>query len=240
MFASAVLDECGVRPGTMAAGQVHLGGVSHDLAAEAVTVTLMTVVSGVEVDVLRCRVSAGFSLGAGRSRSIPFEQPLPWETPFTHFAGGQLAAVSVRLRTTVTVAGQDRDVGVTPVMVHPTEGQWRVLDAARRLGWTFPHCEVRQGTVAGVRQSDPFLQWFDCCAPHAEDPLRLTFVANPVGVDVLLETAGPEEGGERAVAERAAGSEQAGIRHRFTVRHDETLDVATLLEILLRPVSARR
>jgi sporulation-control protein len=221
MFGSAMLDERGVRPGTMAAGHVHLGGGRQDLAVDGVTVTLMTVVSGVEVDVLRCQVSAGFRLPAGRSRSIPFEQPLPWETPFTHHAGGHLPAVSVRLRTTVTVAGAARDAGVSPVTVHPTAAQWRVLDAVRRRGWTFPHSEVRQGTVPGVRQSDPFLQWFDCVAPCTPDLVRLTTVANPVGADVLLD-AGP-----------------AG-RHRFAVRHDDaTTDLAALIEDRLLPSRMR-
>jgi sporulation-control protein len=219
MYGSAMLDERGVRPGTMAAGQVHLGGAREDLVVEGVTVTLMTVVSGVEVDFLRCQVSAGFMLGAGRNRLIPFEQPMPWETPFTHHAGLHLPAVSVRLRTTVTVAGERRDVGVDPVTVHPTAAQWRVLDAVRELGWSFAHSEVRQGTVPGVRQSDPFLQWFECTAPRAR--LRLTSVANPVGADVLLD----------------AGSEG---QHRFAVRHDdESTDLAALIEDRLAPSRVR-
>ncbi|MFC4043225.1 sporulation protein [Dactylosporangium siamense] len=220
MYGSAMLDERGVRPGTMAAGQVHLGGARADLVVEAVSVTLMTVVSGVEVDFLRGQVSAGFTLRAGRGRAIPFEQAMPWETPFTQFAGVHLAAVSVRLRTTVTVAGQRHDVGVDPVTVHPTAAQWRVLDAVRRLGWSFAHSEVRQGTVPGVRQSDPFLQWFDCLAAHATGPLRLTTVANPVGADVLLD----------------AGDGQ----HRFAVRHDdESTDLAALIEDRLTPSRVR-
>ncbi len=235
MFGSAMLDERGVRPGTMAAGQVHLGGGRSDVAVDGVTVTLMTVVSGVEVDFLRCQVSAGFTLRAGRSRSIPFEQPLPWETPFTHFAGGYLPAVSVRLRTTVTAGGQAHDVGTTAVTVHPTAGQWRVLDAARQLGWAFPHCEVRQGTVPGVRQSDPFLQWFDCVVPHAPDLVRLTFVANPVGVDVLLDTKGTED----AEGTKDTRGADAGL-HQFAVRHDDaTADLAVLIEDCLSPSRAR-
>lgn len=221
MFGSAVLDERGVRPGTMAAGHVQVGGGRRELAIDAVTVTLMTEVSGVEVDVLRCQVSAGFTLAAGRSRAIPFEQPMPWETPFTALAGEHLAAVPVRLRTTVTVAGEALDVGVTPVTVHPTPAQWRVLDALRELGWTFPHSEVRQGTIPGVRQSDPFLQWVECAAPRTSGRLRLASVANPVGADVLID----------------AGS--AG-EHRFAVRHDdETTDLAALIEDRLSPSRVR-
>lgn len=228
MFGSAVLDERGVRPGVMAAGHVYLGGAGCGRVVDSVAVTLMTVVSGVEIEFLRCDVSGGFRLPAGRSRAIPFEQPVPWETPFTHLAGGHLPGVSVRLRVTVVVAGAACDVGVTPVTVHPTAGQWRVLDALRGLGWSFPRCEVRQGTVPGVRQSDPFLQWFDCVAPDARERIRLTFVANPVGVDVLLGTTGGELD--------LPGSEHAGTgpdsgRHRFAVRHDdETVDLAALLE----------
>lgn len=233
MFGSAMLDERGVRPGSMAAGQVHLGGVRHDLAVDAVAVTLMTVVNGVEVDLLRCQVSAGFTLLAGRSRSIPFEQPLPWETPFTQLAGAHLPAVSVRLRTTVTVAGEPRDAGVTPVTVHPTPAQWRVLDALRRLGWTFPRSEVRLGTVPGVRQSDPFLQWFDCAAPHPPARLRLTSVANPVGADVLLDTAPAGQHAGQPAGQH--GGQHAG-QHRFAVRHDdETTDLAALIEDRLSP-----
>lgn len=219
MIGSAMLDERGVRPGTMAAGHVHLWAGRSDHAVAAVTVTLTTVVSGVEIDFLRCQVAAGFAVPAGRSRAIPFEQPLPWETPVTHVAGEHLPAVSVRLRTTVTVDGAGpQDVGVTPAIVHPTAGQRRVLAELRRLGWTFPHCEVRQGSVPGVRQSDPFLQWFDCAAPELTGPARLAFVANPVGVDVLLEAAGGQ--------------------HRFAVRHGDADDVAELLERRLLP--ARR
>jgi hypothetical protein len=41
-----------------------------------------------------------------------------------------------------------------------------------------------------VRQSEPFLQWFELLAPHQPYALRVAFVANPVGVDVLIDAGG--------------------------------------------------
>ena len=73
-----------------------------------------------------------------------------------------------------------------------------------------------------MRQSDPFLQWFDCAGAHPRSWCGSRAVANPVGADVLLD----------------AGS---GGQHRFAVRHDdESTDLAALIEDRLSPSRVRR
>jgi sporulation-control protein len=188
MFASSVLNDPHVRPGTMAAGHVNLHSGHKPIDVRAVTTVLVVYVDGTPVDILYHQVSAGFELPAGRPKSIPFVQPVPWETPFTQLNGITLPEVTVGLRTKVTATSDTRSPGdLMPLAIHPTSGQWRLLEAARRLGWQVNGGAVTAAHMPGIRQSDPFLQRLELHSPHHSYVLQVAFVANPVGVDVLID-----------------------------------------------------
>lgn len=187
MFASSVLNDPHIRPGAMAAGHVNLQCGHKPIDVRNVTTALVVYVDGAPVDILHHQVSAGFELAAGRPKSIPFVQPVPWETPFTQLNGIALPEVTVGLRTKVTATSDAHSGELMPLAIHPTSGQWRLLEATRRLGWHVNGGAVTAAHMQGVRQSDPFLQRLELHSPHHTYVLQVAFVANPVGVDVLID-----------------------------------------------------
>lgn len=187
ILASSVLNDPHIRPGTMAAGHINLHSGHKPIDVRSVTTVLVAYVDGAPVDILHHQVSAEFELPAGRPRSIPFIQPVPWETPFTRLNGLALPDVTVGLRTKVTATSGTQADDLMPLEIHPTSGHWRLIDAVRRLGWHVNGGIVTAAQMPGVRQSDPFLQRFALQSPHHASALRVAFVANPVGVDVLID-----------------------------------------------------
>ena len=186
MFASSVLNDPHVRPGTTTAGHVNLHSGYKPIDVRSVTTVLVAYVDGAPVDILHHQVSAEFELAAGRPRSIPFIQPVPWETPFTRLNGLALTDVVVGLRTKVTATSHTQTDDLMPLEIHPTSGHWRLLEATRRLGWHVEGSIVTAAQMPGVRQSDPFLQRFVLRSPQDVSALWVAFVANPVGVDTLI------------------------------------------------------
>jgi sporulation-control protein len=187
ILASSVLNDPHIRPGTMAAGHVNLYSAHKPIDVRSVTTILVAYVDGAPVDILHHQVCADFELPAGRPRSIPFIQPVPWETPLTRLNGRALPDVTVGLRTKVTATSDTRTDDLLPLEIHPTSGHWRLLDATRRLGWHVNGSTVTGAQLPGTRQSDPYLQRFELHSSDRGSVLRVAFVADPVGVDVLID-----------------------------------------------------
>lgn len=210
VLADAVLHEPCIRPGTMVPGEVHLVGGSQQVTVDHVELTIETECGST---FMRHPVAVGVAVPAGRTRSIPFQLPLPWETPVTSHP----SAVTVRLRTSACIADEMCTGGPDLVQVHPLLGYQRVLDAVQRLGYRYVGAKLSDGPLPGVRLSESFFQEF---VFHPTEPdqevLRAALVANPVGIDVVLSTV-------------------AGGRHQFSVRHrDEPQDPALVIGAWLR------
>ena len=77
------------------------------------------------------------------------------------------------------------------VNVHPLPAQERILEAFGRLGFRFKGADLERGHLRGVHQTLPFYQEIEFYpAPQyasAINEVEVTFVANPHGVDVVLE-----------------------------------------------------
>ncbi|GAA2624823.1 hypothetical protein GCM10010399_65280 [Dactylosporangium fulvum] len=211
LFVDTVLHEPHVRPGTMLPGCVHLRAGIRPADIEHVT---LVVEASDGVTVIRHRVATGVQVRAGRSRSIPFLLPLPWETPVTRIGDRSLGPTSVGLRTLVAgdagAGAEKEDPEPDPMAVHPLPGHRRVLDAVRRLGYRLESTGFGHRSLPGVRRSLPFFQEFRFRpGPRHAGPstgLRVAVVANPVGVDAVVETEGPDGALEQA---------------HFTVRHTD-------------------
>ncbi|BCJ54832.1 hypothetical protein Asp14428_63070 [Actinoplanes sp. NBRC 14428] len=182
-------------PGGELLGAVRLTGGDYDVEVETLAVGLVTRVEAEDGDALvefhRAWVAAGFTLAAGERQDIPFAITLPWETPLTFAYGKKLAGMSLGLRTELTVEqGVDTD-DADALTVHPLPAQEVVLDALTRLGFHFRHADVERGAIFGVRQDLPFYQEIEFHPPpewkQAMDDLELTFLADPEGVEVILE-----------------------------------------------------
>ncbi len=165
----------------------------------------------------RFTVGGGFRLAAGQRHSVPFTVTLPWETPVTELHGQHLGVV-LGVRTELAVAGA-RDKGdLDPLDVAPLPAQEAILEAFGQLGFGFKSADLEYGRIAGTGQRLPFYQEIELTpAPqyaHQIDEIEVTFLADPGGVEVVLEAGkrgGLLSGGHGALT-------------RFTVGHHDSRD----------------
>ena len=214
-----VLANPNTRPGLTIGGQIEVVGGDHDVTVETVVLGLVTRVESEHGDGLiefcRVPVSGAFQLGKGERRDIPFSFPVPWETPFTDVYGRRLNGMTMGLRTELSVAKAVDDGDLSEVAVHPLPVQERILDAFAALGFGFARADLEDGAIYGMLQELPFYQEIEFYPPPhlvgAINEVELTFVADPTGVEVVLEF-------DKRDGLLAPGHDAYG---RFRVAHDE-------------------
>ncbi|MFB9431294.1 sporulation protein [Streptoalloteichus tenebrarius] len=238
-----VLPNPNVRPGETLVGEVRVQGGDHEVDIEHIALALVTRVEREHgdseregaVEFHRAVVSGPLRLGAREPRVIPFQIPLPWETPLTTVSGQPLYGMALGLRTEVAVAKAVDKGDMDPVFVHPLPSQDRVLDAFGQLGFQFRRADLELGHIHGVAQQLPFYQEIEFFPPGQYagriNEVELTFVTSPVGVDVVLE------------ADKRGGMFRSGgdVVGRFHVSHEEalTVDWAGHLHSWLEQVASR-
>ncbi|SDN28936.1 sporulation protein [Allokutzneria albata] len=239
-----VLFDPNTRPGGVLSGEVRIQGGDHDVNIEFVALGLVTRVEAehgdhersVNAEFHRIGVEGAFRLAAKESRNIPFQFPVPWETPVTDVYGQRLPGMTIGLRTELAVAGAVDKGDLDPVFVHPLPAQERVLDAFGQLGFRFRSADVEQGHIAGLHQQLPFFQEIEFLPPHQFagriNEVELTFVADPHGMAVVLEA--DKRGGFFSSGHDAFG--------RFQLSHEDSMsaDWAGMIDNWLHEVSSRR
>ena len=234
-----VLANPNTRPGLTLGGQVQVVGGDHDVTIEHVALGLVTRVESGHGDglaeFLRIPVAGRFTLARGERRDIPFNFPVPWETPVTDVYGQRLHGMTVGLRTELAVAKAVDKGDLDEVVVHPLPAQERILDAFAALGFRFARADLEHGAIYGVRQQLPFYQEIEFYPPPhlagAINEVELTFVADPAGVEIVLEF--DKRGGFLAAGHDAYG--------RFRVAHDEadTADWRTVVDSWVQEAAGR-
>jgi sporulation-control protein len=208
-------------PGGVLAGEVRFGGGKVDYEVESITLALA---AKVEVDTddgeyntwmefSRTQVTGRFTLQEGASHAVPFQFPVPWETPVTSVFGQQLRGMSVGLTTELELKGALDKGDSDPVQVHAMPTQQALLDGLLRLGFQFKGADLEKGTLQGSRL--PFYQEIEFHAGPAYSrrmsQLEVTFIAGGSSMDVLLEM---DKRGGFLTASRDA-------HNRFTVPYSE-------------------
>jgi len=216
-----VLEQSRVRPGDVLRGEVRLQGGDFDAEIESIVLALIT---GAEaehgegeqsglIEFFRTQVSGPFRLAKGEQRTLPFEFPVPWETPITEVFGQHLYGMAMGVRTELAIAKAVDKGDLDALQVEPLPAQAAVLQAFAQLGFNFKSADVEVGTIYGVEQHLPFYQEIEFYAPpaysHTVNEVELTFVANPGGLDIVLEADG------RGHADDAFG--------RWRMSHEEAL-----------------
>ncbi|WP_405800335.1 sporulation protein [Streptomyces halstedii] len=209
-------------PGGSLSGQVHLKGGSADFTVEGITLELVARVEAEHeegesermVSFGRFTVSGGFVLAEGAEHSVPFDVPLPWETPVTELYGQDLGIV-LGVRTELAVAGA-RDKGdLDRLSVAPLPAQEALLETLGRLGFGFRSADLELGHIRGTGQQLPFYQEIELSpAPqyaHEVNEIELTFLADPGGLEIVLE------------ADKRGGfcTEGSDVLGRFAVGHHD-------------------
>ncbi|MFF7486811.1 sporulation protein [Streptomyces luteogriseus] len=216
-----VLDPASVLPGGTLTGQVHIVGGKADFEIEHIILELVARVEaehegGESEGVVafdRFTVGGGFRLAEGEQRSVPFSVVLPWETPVTELHGQSLGVV-LGVRTELSVAGAKDKGDLDELTVSPLPVQEAVLEALGGLGFGFKSADLEYGRIGGTGQRLPFYQEIELLPSprYAQqvNEIELTFLANPGGVEVVLE------------ADKRGGFLSPGhdALTRFTVSHD--------------------
>ncbi|MGC4889016.1 sporulation protein [Micromonospora sp. DT227] len=194
-----VLTNPNTRPGLALDGHVNLVGGDAPARIERITVGLVTRVeieggdteyAGV-MEFHRMPVSDAFELAPKQQLAIPFQMPVPWETPVTDVFGQRLHGMTMGLRTELAVARAVDKSDLDQVSVHPLPVHERILDAFQALGFRFKHADLERGHIYGVPQTLPFYQEIEFYAApqyaQTVTEVELTFVTSQQGVEVILE-----------------------------------------------------
>ncbi|MFF3852847.1 sporulation protein [Micromonospora sp. NPDC002575] len=238
-----VLSNPNTRPGLALDGRVNLVGGEAPAAIEQIAVGLVTRVeiesgdseyAGI-MEFHRMPVSGAFELAPKQQLSIPFQLPVPWETPITDVYGQRLHGMTMGLRTEVAVARAVDKSDLDQVAVHPLPVQERILEAFARLGFRFKGADLERGHIQGVRQTLPFYQEIEYFAApqYAQviNEVELTFVTSQQGIDVILE------------CDKRGGFLSAGhdVFGRYTVSHADAdrVDWAQVVDGWLKETTSR-
>ncbi|MEU4554310.1 sporulation protein [Micromonospora violae] len=238
-----VLTNPNTRPGLTLDGQVNLVGGDAEAAIEQVVIGLVTrvEVEGHDAEYAgtmefhRMVVSGPLQLAPKQQLSIPFQLPIPWETPITDVYGQRLHGMTMGLRTELAIARAVDKGDLDHVAVHPLPVHERILEAFQRLGFQFKSADLERGHIRGVQQTLPFYQEIEFfSAPQYASTIReveLTFVTSPHGVEVILEC--DKRGGFLSAGHDAFG--------RYQVSHADAdrLDWAQVVDGWLRETTSR-
>ncbi|MEU4762288.1 sporulation protein [Actinosynnema sp. NPDC023794] len=221
-----VLDTPHAQPGQVITGQVRIQGGSNDARIDRIVLSLVTRVEvehgdhefGGVAEFLRLDVAQDVRVSAGQLVAVPFQLPLPWETPITAVGGQPLPGVTVGVRTELVISGAPDKGDLDPVLVGPLPSQDRVLDAFGQLGFQFRSADVEAGRIHGVHQELGFYQEIEFFPPAQfagrVNEVELTFVTSPHELVVVLEA--DKRGGMFS-----SGSDAFG---RFTASHADAVN----------------
>ncbi|WP_433271635.1 sporulation protein [Actinosynnema sp. CS-041913] len=194
-----VLDSPHTVPGQTITGQVRIQGGSNDADIDQIVLSLVTRVEvergdheyGGVSEFLRVVVAQGVHVPAGRPLAVPFQLPIPWETPITAVGGQRLPGMTVGVRTELVIKGAPDKGDLDPLLVGPLPSQDRVLDAFGQLGFQFRSADVEAGRIHGVHQELGFYQEIEFFPPAQFagriNQVELTFVTSPHELVVVLE-----------------------------------------------------
>lgn len=166
-----------------------------------------------DVEFHRVRVGERVTLAPGQRFQVPFELPVPWETPLTLHKGRHLNGMNIGVNTRLHVAGAVDPGDLDPVGVQPLPSQAAVLDSLASLGFSFKNADLERGRLPRTRQTLPFYQEIEYRSPRRYqglNELELSMVTDQHGMDVVLEL------------DKKPGllfSEGRDTFHRFSVDH---------------------
>ncbi|MCE6999922.1 sporulation protein [Saccharothrix sp. S26] len=239
-----VLANPNARPGELLTGEVRIAGGDHAADIDHVKLSLVTrveVESGDneynrDVEFAQVVVGQRITVAPGQHLVLPFQFPVPLETPLTVVHGRHLHGMTMGLRTELEVRGAIDPGDLDPVAVHPTRSQEHVLNAFGALGFRFQRADNESGRIHGVPQRLPFYQEIEFLPPGQFlakiSQLELTFVTDQHHLYVVLE------------ADRRGGLFRAGgdTFGHFAMSHDEVIrtDWAALLHQWMDQVAGRR
>ncbi|MDT0318898.1 sporulation protein [Streptomyces millisiae] len=217
-----ILDGGAVVPGSTLTGRVMVRGGSMDVEITGIHLDFVARVEAEghdsetdgQVAFHRVTVGGGFRLAEEQEFSVPFQVPVPWETPITEIYGQPLGIV-LGVRTELAVAEAVDKGDLDPLLVRPLPVAEAVLEAFGQLGFGFKSADLELGRIGGTGQTLPFYQEIEMYPPeryaHAMREVEISLLASPGGLEVVLE------------ADKPGGFLSSGhdVINRFFVSHQD-------------------
>jgi sporulation-control protein len=235
-----VLHDSHVVPGGTLRGEVRFNGGGVDYNVQGITVDFNAVVEverGDEeykttYDFHRAEVAGPFVLKAEANHAVPFQIPVPWETPLSTIAGHHLPGMRLGVATGLALEGALDKGDLDPLVVAPLPVHQQVLEAVNQLGFVFHKADLEAGTLGGSRM--PFFQeieyWSAGEFRRAFKALELTFITNQQSTRIVLEVDKP--GGFLSAGGDAFAS--------LDIPNDNSADLVEPLRAQLHQLAQRR
>ncbi|WP_073310952.1 sporulation protein [Halobaculum gomorrense] len=224
-----VLEADTVRPGDTVGARVEIDGGDAEQEVGRIELELETryrTDDGYrETDIARYTLTDGFTIEVGKSRSVPTEIEIPYETPLT--LGRTDVWVETELDIAMAVDPEDRDA----LTVEPTPRLSALFDAAEALGLSLHTAECEADSY-GRYFGSSFVQEFEFRpqgGPFADELDELDVVARD-GPDSL--TAFVEVDRRGGLLSELADADES--RTRFTVESTDVDAVADELRDAIR------
>lgn len=197
----AVLNHPVATPGGAVTGVVNIVGGSIPLDIQSIRLDLEAEVE-VETDEGEHRRNVKFGgleatppmqLAAGQNAQVPFQLPVPWETPISLVYGRHLDGMKIGVRTQLRVAKSVDPGDLDPLDIAPLPSQQGILDAMGQLGFQFKKADLEAGTVNrfGAGQDLPFYQEIEFYpAPQFQgkvNEVEVTLLTNAHEITVVIE-----------------------------------------------------
>ncbi len=183
-------------PGEILRGTIRIQGGKLDQTIDRINLVLESqakrehsdeFVTEETVRISQHTISNRLHVPEGKMLEIPFEVPVPLDTPLTRGMGFDFR-IPMSLRTEIDIAGamnpSDRDW----IAIEPNQAQARILQAMHNLGMQFKKADLEFGNIQGSRL--PFFQEIEFYArsfASSINEVELTFVPYAEHMDVILE-----------------------------------------------------
>ena len=182
-------------PGGVVTGVVDITGGSVEQTVEAVLISL---VAKVEVDSERHdhemlafhdEKLAGFTLGEGERKQVPFSIGVPWAAPFTVLGGRELHKCFVGVRARLEIARSKDPEQIEPIAIYALPAHERCVEAVTGLDFRLMEADFSLGNIAD--NDMPFMQELEFKPPPRYKAtfkeIELTFDARPTELEVTID-----------------------------------------------------
>jgi sporulation-control protein len=184
-------------PGGLVEGVVHVKGGNVDQNIEDITIALMVDVKREindstvyqPMEICKYRITGRFTVAAGESMQFPFSVQVPLEVPVTVLGQYKMGNIKLYVKTLLDIDNALDKADKDYLEIRPLPNMEKFLHALIQLGFTFHKADVEYGRIPGSNYS--FYEEIEFYGHHSQFPrikeLEVTFIAQPNGVQVVLE-----------------------------------------------------
>lgn len=193
----AVIAQGVIYPGGVLGGTVNITGGDREQDMRGLKLSFECVAER-ETDDSEYKINKQFGkvdlanaglVGAGQSLQLPFQIPVPFDTPPNLVGGTHLPGIKLGLRTRLDIASARDASDFDPVTVEALPSQNAVLGAMQQLGFSLKGADLEEGNArAGHLQGQlGVYAEYEFHGQGRINEVEITFVTTPQETGVLVE-----------------------------------------------------